>query len=313
MKRNSKTALIIVLIILVIGGGLIGLGIAKEINAPKITNTHNIDEEFHNFVLDSSTADIEFKISEDSLNKVVCVENEKHNHTVKVEDDVLYINEIKDRKWYDFFDFVLNLKITIYLTNTDYGRLNIKSSTGSILIPDTFSFTSANLKLSTGNVNLGANFSQDLTIELSTGNVNLNAVEATNININGSTGNINLDNVSASEDIVVVNSTGNVNMTATTADNLDIKLSTGSTILTDTIIQNSITIKASTGNVRLDDSDADNLSIKTSTGYVKGTLLTSKVFDASSNTGEINVPKTTTGGLCEVTTTTGNIEIQIKE
>ncbi len=47
-------------------------------------------------------------------------------------------------------------------------------------------------------------------------------------------------------------------------------------------------------------------------GDVKGTLLSEKAFFAESDTGDIDVPKTNVGGRCEITTDTGDIQIQIQ-
>ena len=49
----------------------------------------------------------------------------------------------------------------------------------------------------------------------------------------------------------------------------------------------------------------------TCTGDVKGKLLTDKVFITETGTGHVDVPKTVTGGRCEVTTNTGDIELEI--
>ena len=84
-------------------------------------------------------------------------------------------------------------------------------------------------------------------------------------------------------------------------------------ILTDTIIDNKIKIHTSTGNVRFTNSDGYELYIRTDTGSVKGTLLTSKIFYANTDTGRINVPHSTSGGICDVETDTGNIELSISE
>jgi hypothetical protein len=54
------------------------------------------------------------------------------------------------------------------------------------------------------------------------------------------------------------------------------------------------------------------MNIETSTGSVKGTILTPKIFMIRSDTGKINVPETTTGGICRIRTSTGNISITIK-
>ena len=73
-----------------------------------------------------------------------------------------------------------------------------------------------------------------------------------------------------------------------------------------------IDIRRSTGSVKLVDSDANSLYIKTSTGSVNLTLLSEKVFYATSSTGSVSVPKSTTGGLCEIHTSTGSIKAVVK-
>jgi len=45
------------------------------------------------------------------------------------------------------------------------------------------------------------------------------------------------------------------------------------------------------------------------TGSVTGTILTEKVFLAKSGTGRVSVPQTVSGGICEIVTGTGGIEI----
>ena len=58
-------------------------------------------------------------------------------------------------------------------------------------------------------------------------------------------------------------------------------------------------------------SDA-SITVTTDTGDVRGSLLTDKVFLTETDTGDIDVPKTTTGGRCQITTNTGDIKISIK-
>ena len=56
-----------------------------------------------------------------------------------------------------------------------------------------------------------------------------------------------------------------------------------------------------------------NIYVETDTGDVRGTILTSKIFFAKSDTGDEDVPETTTGGICRIKTDTGDIKIRIKE
>ena len=59
--------------------------------------------------------------------------------------------------------------------------------------------------------------------------------------------------------------------------------------------------------------DAGELHVKTDTGDVTGSLLSDKIFFAESDVGSVDVPKTTTGGVCEIQTNTGNIAITIDQ
>lgn len=61
-----------------------------------------------------------------------------------------------------------------------------------------------------------------------------------------------------------------------------------------------------------DGSDAAEIYVRTSTGSVKGTLLSEKVFITETSTGSVSVPKTVTGGKCEIRTSTGDIQIEIR-
>ena len=58
--------------------------------------------------------------------------------------------------------------------------------------------------------------------------------------------------------------------------------------------------------------DAAEIYVKTDTGDVTGTLLSDKKFFAESDTGKVSVPKSVTGGRCEISTDTGRIDITVK-
>ena len=66
-----------------------------------------------------------------------------------------------------------------------------------------------------------------------------------------------------------------------------------------------------TGDVTFERCGAKKIRVKTDTGRVQGTLLGEMVFYAKTDTGKVRVPKSTTGGLCEITTDTGDIIFSI--
>jgi len=209
-----------------------------------------------------------------TLNGVVCVEDEKVKHSAKVQNRTLVIDTVDTRKWYDFIGISLGVpKMTVYLPQNEYNSLSIETDTGDITVPKDFSFKNIEIDGDTSDINCFASVSDILEIELSTGDIKIDNVTTGRLELSTSTGDITLKNV----------------------------ITTGS-----------LSIETDTGDVKFKDSDADEIYVETSTGDVTGTLLSEKVFITQSDTGRIHVPKTTSGGKCEIETDTGDIKITVK-
>ena len=147
---------------------------------------------------------------------------------------------------------------------------------------------------------------------MTTGDVDLKTNVTNNLSIETSTGDVEINDSSVAGDINVKTTTGDIEIVNSTATKLDIGVSTGSTLLSNTIVTNDFNMNGTTGNLKLDSFDAQNIYVTLSTGSVKGALLSSKIFITNSKTGTIRVPETTTGGICKITTSTGNIIISYK-
>lgn len=115
----------------------------------------------------------------------------------------------------------------------------------------------------------------------------------------------------AYDTISVSVSTGETHITDIQCKNLITNGNTGDVSLKNVIASENISIERSTGDIELERCDGAELFIKTDTGDVEGSLLSDKAFFAESDTGEIDVPKTTSGGLCEIFTDTGDIQMEI--
>lgn len=110
--------------------------------------------------------------------------------------------------------------------------------------------------------------------------------------------------------IEVTLSTGDVACNASANGPVTIKTSTGD-VACGACANGALRIETSTGDVRLNNCDAESIFIKTSTGDVSGTLRSEKVFAAKTSTGDVDVPDTVSGGRCEITTSTGDIHIEL--
>lgn len=287
--------------ILITVGGVIFVGAMtvqnwdfRKLSAQKYqTSFYEITEDYGNLSIDVGTSNIDFLPSESEKCRVVCYEQKNVEHTVLVKDGTLRIQSVDTRKWYEHIGiFFTTPTLTIYLPQKEYESLVIKSSTGDINVPKDFTFGSIDIVESTGSVTLLANVKEDVKIKTSTGNISVENISPKSLDLTVSTGKVAVSNV-ACQDFV---SNGN----------------TGSLSLNGIIASDKIFIVRSTGDIKFDGCDAADIFVKTDTGDIKGSLLSEKVFFAESDTGKIDLPKTASGGRCEITTDTGNIKITIK-
>ncbi len=309
--------------ILGIGGALILCGFVMFIitlgrsgwNFNSMSTTKMVSKEYEfkdrieSIYVDADTADVTFKASGNDECRVEAYEEDKMPHNVQVKDGKLTIRVEDNRKWYEHINIFSfgSPKLTVYLPEKAYTALGIELSTGDVVIPDDFSFGEIDITTSTGDVSCEASSEEGLKIGCSTGSIKLKSVKAGNLILSVTTGHIDVSDAKIEKNISIEVSTGRSSLSNVTCENFETEGSTGNLSMKNVIVSGAVKIERSTGNVELEKCDASELYIKTSTGRVSGSLLTDKVFITSSDTGKIDVPKTISGGRCEITTDTGNI------
>ena len=237
------------------------------------TRTYEFNEDFNSILISTDTAEIVFLPSENDKCRVVCYEPDSGRHDVTVKDGKLSITWMVRKKWYEHIGITVGSpKITVYLPHNEYVSLSIKESTGDVSILNNFKFDSIDIAVSTGDINIENLTAGSIGIKVSTGDTFLTNVTCESLASTGSTGDITMSGVIAS---------------------------------------GKFSIERSTGDVKFDKCDASEIYVKTDTGDVGGSLLSEKIFFPESDTGKIDVPKTTSGGKCEITTDTGDIKIRI--
>lgn len=277
------------------------------------TNTYEISEEFSNLSMNTDTADIIFALSDDGKCRVECYKEEKAKHSVAVQENTLVIKMIDEKSWYDYIGINFGSpKITVYLPKAEYTSLFINGSTGDIEIPKNFKFEGVDISLSTGDVNFFVSASKLIKIKASTGNICVENTSAGTLDLSASTGRITVSNVICGGDANINVSTGRTNLNNIECKNLTSSGDTGDISLNNVIAAEKFSIKRSTGDVRFGGSDAAEILVETDTGDVTGTFLSEKTFFVETDTGSVDVPESITGGRCEITTDTGDIELDIQ-
>lgn len=321
MRTRTKIWLIIATSFVLVGGIIfVGVMSMLEWDFTKLstgkyeTNDHEITENFKSISIITNTADIVLLPSENSKTSVSCYEQRNVKHLVAVNDGALVIEVVDTRKWHEHIGINFGTpKITVYIPQGEYGKLSIKSSTGDVEIPKEFKFENIDISESTGNVTNYASASEDIIIKTSTGNIHVENVSAGILDLSVSTGEVTVSDVTCEGDVKINVSTGKTNLTNIRCKNVVSTGNTGAISLKNVIAVGSFLIKRSTGDVKFDGCDAAEISVETDTGDVRGCLLTDKIFIVQTDTGNVNVPKTVTGGKCEITTSTGDINISIKK
>lgn len=276
------------------------------------TNEYMIGEDYNSITVLTDTADVVFVPSENGQTSVACYEQENMEHSVSVQDGVLKIRVKDERKWYSYIGIHWGKpKITVSVPKGEYGALSVRSDTGNVEIPDAFAFESVEISVTTGSVKNYASASGDVKIYTTTGAVTVHDISVGSLAISVKTGKITASGIRCQGHAELRVTTGKTDLTLFECQSFTSWGSTGGIRMQGLWAEDKLSVERTTGDVQLDRCDAGEIFIKTETGDVTGTLLTEKLFMASTDTGRVKVPKTPTGGQCQVTTDTGDIELSI--
>lgn len=321
MKKATKVWLIVAAALMVAGVTLcavcfvgIGFDVWRFETVKYETNEYTVTESFENLIILTETANINLIPSEDGICRVVCFEQKNEKHEVSVQDKNLTITYRDTRKWYEHIGIGFrSSSVTVYLPQEEYNALTVQRSTGNAVIAKEFDFATAKVQGSTGNVSFYASVAGALEIKQSTGDILVEGSRLGSMKLTTTTGNIEVKSVVCASDAELSVSTGDAELIDVQCGALVSKGSTGELEMERVLATGKMSLARSTGNVELHACDASELWIHTDTGNVSGSLLTEKDFHASSDTGRIRVPETRTGGLCTITTDTGNITMTLCE
>ena len=319
MAKKTKMWLIVAAVLVVVGGLIIVGAMTtvewdiRQLSTAKFeTNTYEIQEEFQNISLVADTADIQFVPAEDGVSKVICYERTNEKHAVSVEDGTLKIHHVDERKWYEYIGINFGTpKLTVYLSKSEYGAVTVETDTGDVQMPKDFLLESLQIKTSTGDIHNYASANCAVQLRASTGKIVAENMMAQFLDISVSTGNVTVTGVGCEGDISLEVSTGKATLKDVVCKSVISSGSTGDITLENVIAADRFSLERSTGKVRFERSDASEIDVTTSTGDVTGSLLSEFIYIVDNNTGKVVVPKTTTGGKCEIITDTGDVILTI--
>lgn len=319
MKNRTVLWLITAVSFILIGGIIfvgamtaLGWDFEKMSTVKYETVNYKIEEEFKSVSVNTKNAKIEILPADSSTASVVCYEQKNVCHSVEVKDGTLLINAEDTRKWYEYINIVFHQpKITVYLPVGEYGALALNSKSGDVTLSKGFEFESIDVSLTTGDVECCASSSGAVQLKTTTGDIDVRNIKAASLLLSVTTGKVNASGANVEGELTVNVDTGDAQLSDITCKKLISHGDTGDLALTGVKAKETFTIERDTGDVKLNGSDATDIFIVTDTGDVEGSLLTPKSFDVRSDTGKIEVPRGMTGGICKITTDTGDVILSV--
>ena len=302
--KHTKIIVICAAFLLVAVGGLM-IAVAAMKGNFDIENMKGLSYEMKTFEVTEAFSDIHVEDAECSVHilcatdgkcKVICPEKQDGSiyHTVTVSDGELSVQRYDIRKWYQYIGISFGTPdVEVYLPEEEYGKLALHSTAGSIQVDDGFIFENARLESTSGSVRMYSGVKKELTAESTSGRVTIQNA--------------------ASETLAVKTSSGRIVLSHIRSGEITAKSTAGKIELTDVIAEKSLYARSISGGVALDRCDGGTIRIETTSGSVKGTILSDKIFITDSTSGSVKVPRSSAGGECEITTTSGSIAMEIKQ
>lgn len=318
MKKSKKAALIVSAALIVLGGVLYaGAAAFTGFDFPAFETSsltrkeYEINESFNDISIDAKDCSVQLRYSDDGKCRIVCGENENITHTVEVKDNTLNITRNDSRKWYMMIGVSLKqYDITVYLPEKMYGALLFESGSGDISVPEDFGFSSADILTGSGSVDISAGFDGGFSVKTSSGDIKIKNLSADVIDINTVSGEIDISEVTAAQAINIKSSSGDTELSEANAKDISVQSSSGEIKFYGVKAGGEIRAESRSGDVSLDKSDADSLYIKTNSGDVSGSLLTPKIYNAETGSGNVKLPRSEEGGTCDIVTGSGDIDFE---
>lgn len=304
MKGAKRILLIVGVLCVGIGLGLAFFAAAKTgFNFKKFSDTsleektHSITEPFHSIEIQGAAYDVNVVPSDGEVCQVVCMEGEDFANPVTVEGDILRVNLKGSRSWYDpvmWFDWGRGSGVTVYLPRGEYESLLVSTMGGDIFVPEGFDFSSVRFNSASGEITFQGNAREELFAQSVSGEVSLkNSQAAGVVKASTTSGEISLEKIAAG-DIALHSVSGDVDMK-------------------NTLAQKSMEITTTSGQVYFSACDGAKIKIETVSGDVNGSLRSEKQFFSHTVSGSVYLPNATSDSqTCDVTTTSGDIEIKIQ-
>lgn len=323
MSKTKKISIIIACIMIGIGliisictYAAVRFDFSKLSTVQMVRNTYTIDESFSSINIDCAEGSVRFVPSDSGICEVICAEEERITHSVEVIDDTLTVIRTDNREWHELIGiywYEEGVELTVSLPQSSYEKLYVKSLSGNISVPNGFNFSDIQLYSTSGNISSMAETAGNIRAESVSGDVMLVNADSANLYAKTSSGDVMIASSVTEGEITATTVSGDIAVAESTAEKISASCTSGDVDLMNAVTSGEFNVKTVSGDIELNRCDGGSLDMKTTSGDVEGTLRTGKLFLVHSTSGDVRVPDDMGTEKCEITTTSGDVKIKIKE
>ena len=296
MRKSVLIALIVAIILIILGMVLAGAALVsigfqfEELSTVEmIHGEYTITEDFSAIDIDSLSADVRVKLSEDDIcrieyatqgslrynvtNGTLSVETEKTKFVAYI--SIGYVNEY----------------VTLYLPRDTYEKLTIHTTSGDIYVFPAFeAVKNAEITSTSGEISFIGTVTETLTAQSASGDVVIHEPNAKVVHAEAISGDIMLSAVYA-EEVFVKTTSGEVELESVTA-------------------KETLSAKTTSGDIELY-CDAGEIYLESTSGDIEGSIGSAKNYIVDTTSGSVRIPPNDPqASVCEIHTTSGDIKIK---
>ncbi len=314
MLKLLKIILIFLIILAVIAiVGFISLMVISGFNLDNFKHVEKeylVGENFESLKLDLKGSDVAILPSNDGMCKVEFFENNIYSHSIEVINNELVVGcKYKSKVFISYKD----TKITIYLPEKDYKTFNLTTGSGDVIV-ENFKVDELTITVGSGDVEVKKVDCNNISIAGESGDLELKNLDVNDaVSVSSSSGEVELSNISCFGNVAISTDSGEISVANVVCGGLTAECDSGDIELESVLANGEMAIETESGDVELSMIDAPSIDITTISGDVKGSLLSNKIFTVRSSSGNVDVPQTTSGGVCKISSRSGDVMITISK
>lgn len=276
----------------------IGAGLSAE-SMEYQTEEKSFSGGIQSISIDCAAEDVYIRPSADNNFHVFCSGPAGSEYTIEVIEGTLTVTMQKEILDYlTLFDFGNEAKITVQLpvgnAAIPFASLTVDAASGDIQVAERLLFRRCDLTTASGDISFRAEVQGKMSLETTSGD----------IYVEGSS-------QAPAYECILSSTSGSVVLKGQSAAALIVNTVSGD-ILLENCDFDVLTANAVSGEIELENVDTDECYLGTTSGDISAGLRKAMDFYCSSTSGEIETPPSVTGGgLCKITTTSGDIEVWI--